>query len=256
MMTERKKGIWSEQARRVLHERYLMKDDAGKVYEDGDGMAWRVAAAVASAEDRFPTAGRSVLRTAEEFYEIMVDQKFLPNSPTLMNAGTGNGHQLSACYVLPVEDSLEGIFDAVKWQALVHASGGGTGFSFSRLRPNGSGVKTTQGVASGPVSFMKVFDAATEQIKQGGKRRGANMGILRIDHPDILEFIDCKLEGGITNFNISCGVTDKFMAALANDEEYDLVAPHNGEVTGRLRARDVFAKIVDAAWRSGDPGLV
>ncbi|MBI4499506.1 MAG: ribonucleoside reductase class II [Chloroflexi bacterium] len=254
-MTNRKRGVWSEAALRVLRERYLLKRE-GKVIEDTDGMCWRVAQAIAAAEERYPTTGRSWLRTAEEFYDMMVEQQFLPNSPTLMNAGTGNQQQFSACFVLPVEDSIDGIFDALKYQALIHKSGGGTGFAFSRLRPVGSTVATTQGVASGPVSFMKIFDCATEQVKQGGKRRGANMGILRVDHPDILEFIACKLQGGISNFNISVAITDRFMEALAQDGEYELVDPHTRQVTGRLRAREVMDRIVQAAWRTGDPGLV
>ena len=170
---------------------------------------------------------------AREFYKLMLTRNFLPNSPTLMNAGKNNGLQYSACYVIPVPDSLEGIFDGVKWQGLIHQSGGGTGFSFSRLRPKGSRVKTSMGVASGPVPFMRIYNEATQQIKQGGTRRGANMGILRVDHPDVLEFIHCKDDGvGITNFNISVTITDKFMQALEEDGEYDLIAPHNGEVTG------------------------
>ena len=255
MMTDKKQGVWAEQAQRVLRERYLLKKD-GRVVETPDEMCWRVATYIAAAEEGYPAAGRSFLRTAEEFYDMMIEQKFLPNSPTLMNAGTGNGEQFSACFVLPVEDSIPGIFDAVKWQAMIHKSGGGTGFAFSRLRASGSSVKSTQGVASGPVSFMRIFDCATEQVKQGGKRRGANMGILRCDHPDVLDFIECKLEGGINNFNISVAVTDLFIEALARDSEYDLVDPQSKQVVGRLRARDVMDRIVRAAWRSGDPGLV
>ena len=186
----------------------------------------------------------------------MVSREFLPNSPTLMNAGTGNGLQYSACFVLPVEDSMEGIFDALKYQAIIHKTGGGTGFSFSRLRPNGSIVKTSSGTASGPVSFMRIFDAATNEVKQGGKRRGANMGIIRVDHPDILEFIHCKEEGGITNFNISVAVTDKFIDAYYKDEDYELISPKTKEVTGTLSARKVFDEIADGAWRTGDPGLI
>ena len=246
------KGQWSESAVRVLRERYLWKKD-GQFLEDEDGLCWRVATAVAQAETNY---GGDVYAVASQFYEVLVSGKFLANSPTLMNAGKDNGLQLSACFVLPVEDTIEGIFDAVKYAAIIHKSGGGTGFSFSRLRPEGSTVGTSQGVASGPVSFMRIFDAATEQVKQGGTRRGANMGILRVDHPDVEKFITCKLDGGVTNFNISVAATDVFMQAVKDDTEYDLIEPHSGAVVGRKRAREVWDQIVDAAWRSGDPGFV
>jgi ribonucleoside-diphosphate reductase alpha chain len=246
------KGQWSESAVRVLRERYLWKKD-GQYLEDEDGLCWRVATAVAQAETNY---GGDVYAIASQFYEVLVTGKFLANSPTLMNAGKDNGLQLSACFVLPVEDTIEGIFDAVKYAAIIHKSGGGTGFSFSRLRPEGSTVGTSQGVASGPVSFMRIFDAATEQVKQGGTRRGANMGILRVDHPDIEKFITCKLDGGVTNFNISVAATDVFMQAVKDDSEYDLIEPHSGAAVGRKRAREVWDQIVDAAWRSGDPGFV
>jgi ribonucleoside-diphosphate reductase alpha chain len=249
-----KVGDWSEAALKVLRERYLVAKDDGEL-ERPEEMCWRVALAIAQAEEKWDRAPEEVHRLAEQFYDLMVDHLFLPNSPTLMNAGAENGLQYSACYVLPVPDSIEGIFEAIKQAAIVHQSGGGTGFSFSRLRPRGSLVRTSGGTASGPVSFMRAFDAATETIKQGGKRRGANMGILRVDHPDILEFIECKLDGGITNFNISVAVTDRFMEALAEDREYDLIAPHTGEVVGRLWAPELFDRIVQAAWRTGDPGL-
>ncbi len=250
-------GAWSEAAQRVLRERYLLRDASGAVVETPDDLCWRVATAVASAEDQWTAkSGVGSATMAERFYEVMAERKFLPNSPTLMNAGKGNNLQLSACYVVPVEDSLSGIFDAVKHAALIHQSGGGTGFSFSRLRPEGSMVASTHGVASGPVSFMKIFDGATEAVKQGGTRRGANMGILRVDHPDILKFIDCKRDGSVTNFNISVAITDAFMRALEADGEYDLVDPHTKEVTQRLHARAVMDRIVAAAWATGDPGLV
>jgi ribonucleoside-diphosphate reductase alpha chain len=256
-MVQRKQGTWSDAAVRVLNERYVMKDEHGKPTETPDDLVWRVATAVASAEDRWAdTSGHTAEEMAAAFYRLMTEHTFLPNSPTLMNAGKGNNLQLSACYVVPVEDSLAGIFDGIKNAALIHQSGGGTGFSFSRLRPQGSKVSTTHGVASGPVSFMRIFDQATEAVKQGGTRRGANMGILRVDHPDILQFIDCKRDGSVTNFNISVAITDEFMRALEADTEYDLIAPNTKKVVRSLRAREVMDRIVSAAWATGDPGLV
>ena len=250
------KGFWTEQSLKVLSERYLFKDDEGNVVETPKDMCWRVAWDIASVEARWKRKKRDVLLTARTFYNLLISHEFLPGSPTLMNAGTGNTLQYSSCFVLPVEDSLVGIFDAIKYQALIHQTGGGTGFSFSRLRPRGSIVRSSKGVASGPVSFMKVFDAATNEIKQGGKRRGANMGILRVDHPDILEFIHCKENEGITNFNISVAVTDKFMQAYEEGKDYELIDPRKKEVTGKLNARKVFDEIAESAWKTGDPGLI
>src|SRR5438445_2122618 len=250
-----KVGKWTEPALRVLRERYLTRQ-GGEVVETPEEMCWRVALTIARGEARYGRSEAAVREITEAFYDIMIDGSFLPNSPTLMNAGKGNGLQYSACYVLPVGDSMPEIFDSVKAAAIIHQSGGGTGFAFSRLRPRDDVVHSTGGRASGPVSFLRVFNAATEAVKQGGARRGANMGILRVDHPDLLEFIESKLDGGITNFNISVAATDTFMEALAADGEYDLINPRTGQVTGRLRARDVFARIVRAAWRSGDPGMV
>lgn len=249
-------GEWSPQAIKVLNERYLNKDNNGKVTENPDELIWRVAFAVASAESRWGADRKGVIETAKSFYKLMSSKKFLPNSPTLMNAGKNNGLQYSACFVLPVPDSLEGIFDAIKYQAIIHQSGGGTGFSFSRLRQKGAMVKRSRGVASGPVSFMRVFNEATQQIKQGGTRRGANMGILRVDHPDVREFITCKMDGGLTNFNISIAATNKFMEALARGKKYDLVEPHEGKVIGQEDAKEIFDLICDCAWKSGDPGMV
>ena len=249
-------GAWTEQALKVLEERYLVKDKNLNPIESPEDMVWRVAYEIASSEARWGANKKEVLRVAREFYELMVSRKFLPNSPTLMNAGTNNGLQYSACFVLPVEDSMEGIFDALKYQAIIHKTGGGTGFAFSRLREGGSLVKTSSGTASGPISFMRIFDTVTNEVKQGGKRRGANMGILRVDHPDILEFIHCKEEGGITNFNISVAITNAFMKAYQNDEEYELISPKTKEVVGKLSAKRVFNEIADGAWRTGDPGLI
>jgi len=250
------KGVWTEQALKVLEERYLVKDENLVATESPEDMVWRVAWEMASAEARWGKKRSEVKNIAKEFYNLMISREFLPNSPTLMNAGTGNGLQYSACFVLPVEDSMEGIFDALKYQALIHKTGGGTGFSFSRLRESGSVVKTSSGIASGPISFMRIFDAATNEVKQGGKRRGANMGILRVDHPDILEFIHCKENGGITNFNISVAITDKFINAYYKDEEYELVSPKTKSVVGSLSARRVFDEIAEIAWKTGDPGLI
>lgn len=248
-------GDWSKQALRILNERYLYKNDKGKANETPEQMCWRVSWEIASAEARWGKGRSQVKEIAKQFYQIMISREFLPNSPTLMNAGTDNMLQYSGCYVLPVEDSLEGIFDAIKYQALIHQAGGGTGFSFNRLRPNGSIVKSSSGTASGPVSFMRIFDSATNEIKQGGKRRGANMGILRIDHPDILEFIKSKEAGEITNFNISVAVTNKFMRAYKNNKNYHLVDPKTGKKSGALNARKVFNIIAKSAWKTGDPGL-
>jgi len=250
-----KVGRWSEPALRVLRERYLARE-GDDVSETPEEMCWRVARAIAAAEERFGRSAAAVDEVAAAFYDMMVEGYFLPNSPTLMNAGKGNHLQYSACYVLPVGDSMQEIFDSVKSAAVIHQSGGGTGMAFSRLRPKNDLVRSTGGRASGPVSFLRVFNAATEAVKQGGSRRGANMGILRVDHPDILEFIECKLDGGIVNFNISVAATDRFMDAIARGEEYELTAPHNGEVVSRLPARDVFDRIVRAAWQTGDPGMV
>ena len=245
----------SENARAVLERRYLIRDEHGEAVETVDELFHRVADAVAAADVRFDSQA-DVADTARSFYRMMTELDFLPNSPTLMNAGRPLG-QLSACFVLPVADSMEDIFDAIKNAALIHKSGGGTGFSFSRLRAKGSTVNSTGGVASGPISFMKVFNAATEAVKQGGTRRGANMGILRVDHPDILEFITCKNDTKeITNFNISVGLTESFMEAVESDGSYELVDPASRRVTGRLNAREVFEAIVRSAWQTGEPGIL
>jgi ribonucleoside-diphosphate reductase alpha chain len=248
----------SQNARTVLEKRYLVKDASGKPTETAEDMFWRVATVVAEADRRYGASEGGVTEAAEQFYRLMTERRFEPNSPTLMNAGRPLG-QLSACFVLPVEDSLSngrnGIYDTLRSMALIHQSGGGTGFSFSRLRPRGSMVRSTTGVASGPVSFMKLYDASTDAVKQGGTRRGANMGILRVDHPDIMEFITCKEDlTQITNFNISVAVTTKFMEAVKTGTSYDLVDPGTKEVVGQLDAQMVWNKMIDGAWRTGEPG--
>jgi len=236
---------------KILEKRYLRKDENGETVETPRGLFERVAQAVAAPDSPFGTQQSAY----EEFYRVMTEREFLPNSPTLMNAGTPMG-QLAACFVIPVGDSIVEIFDALKDMAQIHQSGGGTGFSFSRLRPKNDVVRSTGGIASGPVSFMRIFDAATETIKQGGRRRGANMAILRCDHPDILEFIGSKAGTALQNFNISVALTDGFLEALKKNGKYDLVNPRNGKAVGQLSAADVFDLTAQNAWQTGDPGLV
>jgi ribonucleoside-diphosphate reductase alpha chain len=243
----------SENALKVLRARYLLKDQAGNVSETPEEMFRRIARNIAAAENIYN--GDAAL-WENQFFDTLSSLKFLPNSPTIMNAGKSMG-QLAACFVLPVEDSMKGIFDTLKNAALILQSGGGTGFSFSKLRPKSDIVKSTGGVASGPVSFMKIYSAATDVIKQGGSRRGANMGILRVDHPDILEFIRLKRKSEeLTNFNISVASTDAFMQAVKDDAIYELVNPRSGMATSRLKARDVFNEIVESAWLTGEPGII
>jgi ribonucleoside-diphosphate reductase alpha chain len=238
---------------RILEERYLQRDADGAVVETPDEMFRRVAHAIAQADSNYDMTPED---SEERFYQAMANLEFLPNSPALMNAGTALG-QLSACFVLPVDDSLTGIFDSLKYAALIHQSGGGTGFSFSRIRPKGDVVKSTMGIASGPVSFMRIFDRATETIKQGGRRRGANIGVLSVHHPDILEFIRAKeQERTLDNFNISVSVTDDFIQRVIDNRAYDLINPRSGAVAKSLNARDVFDQIVMNAWKSGDPGIL
>src|SRR3990167_8140366 len=278
---------FSESSQKILKERYLLKGGNLEVAETIAERFWHIAYDIASADFDFGASEKEVMELAKRFYGTMVRQEFLPNSPTIMNAGKQNQLQYSACFVLPVDDSIPDIFDTMKYAAMIHQTGGGTGFAFSRIRPQGSIVKRSGGVASGPVSFLRVFDAATQSIKQGGTRRGANMGILRVDHPDVLEFIRCKalldeqnqpiydgiapflpddnvrayfrtllLDRQISNFNISVAITDKFMEAYKNDQEYDLIDPKTKESVGKMRARDVFEEMVERAWATGDPGMV
>jgi ribonucleoside-diphosphate reductase alpha chain len=249
----------SENARIILGKRYLKKDESGSAAEEPEEMFWRVARTIADVDVSYGASEGGVEQLAREFYRLMTQRYFEPNSPTLMNAGRPLG-QLSACFVLPVEDALsngkDGIYDTLRAMALVHQSGGGTGFAFSRLRPSNDVVKSTMGVASGPVSFMKLYDASTEVVKQGGTRRGANMGILRVDHPDIREFIACKSDvTQVTNFNISVAITDAFMEAVRKGEKYDLKSPRSGEVVGQEDANEIFDLIIHGAWATGEPGV-
>ena len=243
----------SANALTVLKARYLLKDEQGRVMESPREMFGRIARSIAAVEGLY---GGNAAACEERFFDLISSLRFLPNSPTIMNAGKPQG-QLAACFVLPVEDSMRSIFDTLKNAALILQSGGGTGFSFSRLRPREDIVRSTGGIASGTVSFMRIYNMATDVIKQGGARRGANMGIQRIDHPDILEFIRVKRSvAELANFNISVAITDAFMEALKGDGEYGLVNPRSGREAGRLRAREVFDEIVESAWETGDPGIV
>lgn len=246
----------SENALKVLERRYLGKDAEGRVVETPDQLFRRVARTMAVLDEKYGADHAAIQKTEEEFYRMISDLEFMPNSPTLMNAGRPLG-QLSACFVLPIEDTMESIFETLKTTAIIHKTGGGTGFSFSRLREKNSIVQKTGGVASGPISFMKVFDGATQAVKQGGTRRGANMGVLRVDHPDIEEFIACKQKDKeISNFNISVAITEKFWKALENEEDYDLVSPYSGKVVKTVNSKYIFDLIVESAHRNGEPGLI
>ncbi len=249
----------SQNARTVLEKRYLVKDKTGKPIETPEDMFWRVATTIAEADRKYGATDKQIEKTANQFYELMTQRRFEPNSPTLMNAGRPLG-QLSACFVLPVDDALSngtsGIYDTLRSMALIHQSGGGTGFSFSRLRGRGAMVRSTTGVASGPISFMELYDASTDAVKQGGTRRGANMGILRVDHPDVMEFITSKEDlTKITNFNISVAITTKYMEALKAGGDYDLIDPSTKKVVGQMNAQEVWDKMIEGAWRTGEPGV-
>lgn len=254
----RRKGVaaLSENAIKILERRYLKKDENDKPVESPEQMFWRVAKDIAEADALYGASESDIDRAAEGFYEIMARLEFLPNSPTLRAAGR-ELRQLSACFVLPIEDRLEDIFDALKYAALIHKTGGGVGFSFSKLRPHGDRVSSTGNIAGGPVSFMKVFNAAAEEITQGGVRMGANIGILSIDHPDIIEFVTCKKDGrSMSSFNISVAVTDSFMEKVKKDEPYNLINPRTGKAVKKLKARKVFDLMASMAWQNGDPGIL
>ncbi|MGB9707875.1 MAG: adenosylcobalamin-dependent ribonucleoside-diphosphate reductase [Candidatus Pacearchaeota archaeon] len=247
---------FSANALKVLEERYLLKDDTGKIIETPTEMFRRISKVIAAADAKYTKSAEQIRKTETEFFEMMRNLEFLPNSPTIMNAGTSIG-QLSACFVLPIEDNLESIFTTLKHMALIQQSGGGTGFSFSRLRPAGDMVKSTKGVASGPVSFIKIYDAATDVIKQGGKRRGANMAILHVTHPDIQKFIIAKQDSRqLSNFNISVAVTDEFMKSVLRNKQFTLINPRNKKVEGKINAAKTFDLICNSAWKTGDPGIV
>jgi ribonucleoside-diphosphate reductase alpha chain len=240
----------------VLERRYLRKDEKGRVRETTGQMFRRIAKCVAAVETQYGKSDAEVADTEDAFYRLMANLEFIPNSPTLMNAGT-MFRQLSACFVLPLEDSIGGIFDTLKAAAIIHKTGGGTGFSFSRLRPRGDVVKTTGGIASGAISFARIFDTATEVMKQGGRRRGANMGVLRVDHPEIMDFIVAKeKEGVLRNFNISVAATDKFMEAVEEDGDFNLTNPRNNEVSETLKARAIWNLMIMMAWKNGEPGII
>lgn len=244
----------TDNAQIVLKKRYLQKNEKGEPIETPEQLFRRVAITVAQA-DKIYNPKTNLLETEETFYQMLANLEFLPNSPTLMNAGKRDG-QLSACFVLPIDDSIESIFETLKYTAMIQKSGGGTGFNFSKIRPKNSQVQTTQGTASGPLSFISLFDAVTDTIKQGGTRRGANMAILNADHPDILEFIHSKESGKLANFNISVGITDAFIKAVENHKEVDLIDPQTKKVRGQVNAKNIFDQIIEAAWKTGDPGLV
>jgi ribonucleoside-diphosphate reductase alpha chain len=242
----------SDTAREIIEKRYLLKNDKRDIIETPQQMFKRVAKSVAAVEKNY---GKNPLKLEKDFYNMMVDMDFLPNSPTLMNAGADIG-QLSACFVLPIEDSIESIFETLKNMAVIHQSGGGVGFSFSRIRPEGDLIKRSKGIASGPVSFLKVYDKAAEIIKQGGRRRGANIGILRVDHPDIKQFITLKSKEKMENFNLSVAITDNFMKAVENDLDFELINPRNGKPTNKIKAKEIFDLLVENAWQRGDPGVI